>query len=217
MIKIFDRSVYGHEASRQLVTLRQGRRSAADYAIEFRTLAATCEWNEQALTARFLEGLSGEIKEEILSRDLPICLDQLVELAIRLDKLFELRHRLLPELRAAPPIFSSPAVVSPGPEPIQLGGLRISTAEHQRRITGGTQHVLRCTGAFRRKVSSKREGSYWQARLPFPHLTRLVPPSLPSCAVVALPFPAQLWLTREPRGILWMRTGHSITAFLFRS
>ncbi len=58
MIKIFDRSVYGHEAFRQLVTLRQGRRSATDYAIEFRTLAATCEWNEQALTARFLEGLS---------------------------------------------------------------------------------------------------------------------------------------------------------------
>ncbi len=46
MIKIFDRSVYGHETSRQLVTLRQGRRSATDYAIEFRTLAATCEWNE---------------------------------------------------------------------------------------------------------------------------------------------------------------------------
>ncbi len=93
MIKTFDCSVYGPEAYRQLVTLRQGRRSAADYAIEFRTLAATCEWNEQALSARFLEGLSGDIKEEILSRDPPTGLDQLVELAIRLDKRFELRRR----------------------------------------------------------------------------------------------------------------------------
>lgn len=42
MIKVFDHSVYGHEASRQLPTLRQGRRTAADYAIEFRNLAATC-------------------------------------------------------------------------------------------------------------------------------------------------------------------------------
>ncbi len=140
MIKIFDRSVYGHEASRQLVTLCQERRSAADYAIEFRTLAATCEWNEQALSARFLEGLSGEIKEEILSRDPPTCLDQLVELAIRLDKRFELRRRArysTPEPRTIPPIVSPPAVVSPGPDPMELGGLRISTAERQHCITGG--------------------------------------------------------------------------------
>ncbi len=113
---------------------------AADYAIEFRTLAATCEWNEQALSARFLEGLSGEIKEEILSRDLPTRLDLLVELAIRLDKCFALRRRARyspPEPRAVPPIVTSPAVVSPGPEPMQLGGLRISTAERQCRIAGG--------------------------------------------------------------------------------
>ncbi|RXN17632.1 Pol poly [Labeo rohita] len=91
MIKVFDRSVFGHEASRQLAILCQGRWSAADYSIEFRTLVATCEWNEPALTARFLEGLFGEIKEEILAHDPPSCLDQLVELAIRLDKRFELR------------------------------------------------------------------------------------------------------------------------------
>ncbi len=43
MIKIFDRSVFGREASRLLTTLHQGRRSVADFAIEFRTLATTCE------------------------------------------------------------------------------------------------------------------------------------------------------------------------------
>ncbi|RXN33047.1 Pol poly [Labeo rohita] len=93
MIKVFDRSVFGQEASRLLSSLRQGKRSAADYAIEFRTLAATCEWNEPALTARFLEGLMEEVREEILSRDVPSSLDQMVELAIRLDKRFEWRRR----------------------------------------------------------------------------------------------------------------------------
>ncbi|XDV25633.1 hypothetical protein PO909_029519 [Leuciscus waleckii] len=44
MIKVFDRSVYGQEASRLLSVLRQGRRSVADFAIEFRTLATTCGW-----------------------------------------------------------------------------------------------------------------------------------------------------------------------------
>ncbi len=42
MLKIFDRSVFGREASRLLTTLHQGRRSVADFAIEFRTLAITC-------------------------------------------------------------------------------------------------------------------------------------------------------------------------------
>ncbi len=66
MIKIFDRSVIGREASRLLAVLHQGRRSVADFAIEFRTLATTCEWNEPALVARFLEGLNMDLKEEIL-------------------------------------------------------------------------------------------------------------------------------------------------------
>ncbi len=35
MTKIFDRSVFGREASRLLTMLHQGRRSVADFAIEF--------------------------------------------------------------------------------------------------------------------------------------------------------------------------------------
>ncbi|MGL5101600.1 MAG: DUF4939 domain-containing protein, partial [Plesiomonas sp.] len=71
MIKVFDRSVFGTEASRRLASLRQGRRSVTDYSIEFRTLAATCSWNSEALTARFLEGLVSDIKDEIYSRESP--------------------------------------------------------------------------------------------------------------------------------------------------
>ncbi len=81
MIKIFDRSVIGREASRLLAVLHQGRRSVADFAIEFRTLATTCEWNEPALVARFLEGLNMDLKEEIYARGPPTQLDQLIELA----------------------------------------------------------------------------------------------------------------------------------------
>ncbi|RXN35309.1 Retrotransposon-derived PEG10 [Labeo rohita] len=68
MIKVFDHSVFGHEVSQQLATLHQGRQTTADYAIEFHTLAATCEWNKPALKARFLEGLSREIKGGLVSR-----------------------------------------------------------------------------------------------------------------------------------------------------
>lgn len=59
MIKVFDRSVFGKEASRQLASLHQGKRSVADYAIEFKTLAATSEWNPVAVAIRFLDGKNG--------------------------------------------------------------------------------------------------------------------------------------------------------------
>ncbi len=89
MIKVFDRSVYGHEASRLLAVLHQEERSVADFAIEFRTLATTCEWNEPALVARFLEGLNIDLREEIYACEPPAQFDQLVELAIRVEKCFE--------------------------------------------------------------------------------------------------------------------------------
>ncbi|RXN36541.1 Pol poly [Labeo rohita] len=136
MIKVFDRSVFGQEASRLLSSLRQGKRSAADYAIEFRTLSATCEWNEPALTARFLEGLTEEVREEILSRDVPSSLDKMVELAICLDKRFEWRRRARVPVPPLQPIPTSSSLATPrtDPEPKQLGSLCISGAERQRRI-----------------------------------------------------------------------------------
>ncbi len=137
MIKIFDRSVIGREASRLLAVLHQGRRSVADFAIEFRTLATTCEWNEPALVARFLEGLNMDLKEEIYARGPPTQLDQLIELGIRLDKCFEQRRRVRAS-ESRPLETLTPAVVSSplrsDPEPMQLGGVRISAEERQWRI-----------------------------------------------------------------------------------
>ncbi len=101
MIKVFDRSVYIFQA-----VLHQGESSVADFAIEFRTLATTCEWNEPALVARFLEGLNIDLKEEIYAREPPAPFDQLVELAIRLEKCFEQRWRVrgsVSRQREAPP------------------------------------------------------------------------------------------------------------------
>ncbi len=56
MIRVFDHSAHGEEASRILSSLRQGRRTVVDYSIEFRTLSTTCGWNEPALVARFFRG-----------------------------------------------------------------------------------------------------------------------------------------------------------------
>ncbi|KAG1926482.1 retrotransposable element [Pimephales promelas] len=136
MLRVFDRSAYGAEASRLMSTLRQGRRSAADFSIEFRTLSASCDWNEPALVARFLEGLNADIKDEILARETPTRLDPLIDLAIRVEKRFEMRRRSrgLERVPLTTPAPSSAPPPASDSEPMQLGGLRISAAERQRRI-----------------------------------------------------------------------------------
>jgi hypothetical protein len=138
MIRVFDRSAYGEEASRLLSSLRQGRRSAADFAIEFRTLATTSGWNEPALVARFQEGLNSELKDEIIAREVPTRLDPLIDLAIRIERRFDLRRRargLESSLLSSPPAALSSPPTGPEPEAMQLGGLRISTKERERRVT----------------------------------------------------------------------------------
>lgn len=49
-----------------------------DYAIEFRTLAATSQWNPEALAARFLDELVEDIKDEIYACEPPGLLDDLI-------------------------------------------------------------------------------------------------------------------------------------------
>ncbi len=107
--------------------------SVADFAIEFRTLATTCEWNEPALVARFLEGLNIDLREEIYAREPPAQFDQLVELAIRLEKCFEQWRRVRGSVSRQRTAFDS-SVSRLEPEPMQLGGICLSPTERQWRI-----------------------------------------------------------------------------------
>lgn len=69
-------------AAKCLLSLRQGSHSAAELAINFHTLAES-GWNDEMLQGAFQNVLNGEIKDELLSRDEPESLDQLVSLAIK--------------------------------------------------------------------------------------------------------------------------------------
>ncbi len=66
MRRVFDRALVGREAARMLADLRQGEQSVSDYSIQFRTLAAECEWNEKAQWDMFLHGLADRIHQEIV-------------------------------------------------------------------------------------------------------------------------------------------------------
>ncbi|RXN30166.1 Retrotransposon-derived PEG10 [Labeo rohita] len=94
-----------------------------------------------AMLGRHQEELSAarEVREEILSRDVPSSLDQMVELAIRLDKRFEGHRRARVPVPTLQPISNSSSSAAPrtDPEAMQLGSLCISGAERQRRIHHG--------------------------------------------------------------------------------
>lgn len=81
--KVFDCSKHGREAAREMLHIRQGRRSVSDYAIQFHTLVSSSGWNPEAQF--FLNGLSEEIKDELMTREPPADFDALVDLTIRID------------------------------------------------------------------------------------------------------------------------------------
>lgn len=160
--KVFGPVARGPDAMGGLLGLRQGGRTATDYALEFRVRARRSEWNAAAQVDAFLLGLADYLKDELVSYELPSSLDSLIELVLRLDQRIQGRRR---ERRwgfagrsSAPLPFRPPERVShqggepvEQEEPMQVGGARRSAGEPRRRQ--GRPSCLQC-GAAGHMVSS---------------------------------------------------------------
>ncbi|KAL0152021.1 hypothetical protein M9458_052666 [Cirrhinus mrigala] len=81
--EVFQPSPESSEAGEQIVALRQGRRPAADYALEFRTLAAQSGWNDGSLKLHYRKGLNQDLQVELACRDEGLTLNQYIDLSIR--------------------------------------------------------------------------------------------------------------------------------------
>ncbi|KAI2662624.1 Retrotransposon-like protein 1 [Labeo rohita] len=160
MKRVFDRAASGREAARILMDLRQGERSVSDYSIEFRTLAAECQWNEEAQWDRFLHGLADRVQKEIYALDLPADLNGLIDLALRpsggdnplgfpLGREFHLEPAAA--TRSASTTNTSPC------RWVELGFLG-------RRRRGGDPKVFACT-VVREKTSSSSTSTLLPVRL----------------------------------------------------
>jgi len=90
---VFDHDVYGQDAAAALSALQQGSSSVADYATEFRILAARCAWNESALYSAFRRGLGEAMKDALSGRESPITLNQLISQSIILNERYRERKR----------------------------------------------------------------------------------------------------------------------------
>ncbi|KAK3544439.1 hypothetical protein QTP86_012422 [Hemibagrus guttatus] len=101
--EVFEYPAGGKDILLQLMELRQGSDSAADYAIKFRILAAQSSWNDMALRAVFREGLSPVLQSILACQEDATSLSQYVATAIRLDNLLRQHHA-----GARPPVLSRP-------------------------------------------------------------------------------------------------------------
>ena len=137
----FDRSVSGPAATRQLFRIRQGQRSISDYAIEFRTLAASAGWGERELHGAYFNGLSEPLLDELNTCELPTSLNALIDLTLRIDARLTDRqaarhNREVVRPRDAPRTRNQNTfrpMDFPEPEPMQVGHSRLPFDERQRR------------------------------------------------------------------------------------
>ena len=136
MLLVFDQSTTGPDAAKLLMTIRQDKRSVTDYAIEFRTLAEESEWNDKALVTAFHHGLSDALKDGLASIGCPRELEPLIAHAVRLDN--RMRERRGDQgVSWLLPASSGRSKSSDDPEPMQLGGARLSAKEKERRMREG--------------------------------------------------------------------------------
>ncbi len=139
------RSRWSGARQRMLADLRQGEQSVSDYSIQFRTLAAECEWNEGAVG--HVPAWAGRpYPQEMMWWSYLWLLDELVDLALRVDARLQQRDlRGRRKLTPRYPFFDTGDTVghSSVDEPMQVGRARLSREERDRRRTRG----LCCTVA----------------------------------------------------------------------
>ncbi|KAK3544072.1 hypothetical protein QTP86_000978 [Hemibagrus guttatus] len=142
--EVFEHPAGGKDISVQLMEIHQGSDSAADYAIQFRTLAAQSEWNDAALWAVFRVGLNSALQTELARHVEATSLSQFVATAIRLDNLRRQRRTGAWDMASARPRvrMDCPGRGERDPEPMQLGRSRLT--EEERRPQGTPRRCYNC-------------------------------------------------------------------------
>lgn len=146
---VFEKGSGAEAAAHQLLNLKQGKRSMADYSIDFQILAEETGWGEDALRSTLLNNLCEELKDELTMRELPTSLDALMSLCVKVDG--RLRARRSSRLYNFHEPSGQPKTAPGGAqaelreqreeldqeEPMQLGHSRVNSTERHRRLVSG--------------------------------------------------------------------------------
>uniref|UniRef100_A0A3Q4G249 CCHC-type domain-containing protein n=1 Tax=Neolamprologus brichardi TaxID=32507 RepID=A0A3Q4G249_NEOBR len=86
---VFERGTGAEPASQRLLNLKQGRRCMAD----FWTMAEETGWRQPALISTLLNNVCDELKGELLMRELPKTLSEVITLCVNVDEHLRARRR----------------------------------------------------------------------------------------------------------------------------
>ncbi|CAM4706099.1 unnamed protein product [Leuciscus chuanchicus] len=128
---VFSQSSNAISVHDQLFRLRQGNSSVSDYALRFRTIAASSGWNEIALMTAYRQGLNSDICLQLAIYDDTIGIEKLIQRSILIA---QHRTACFQNPSARPPRLSEP-VNPPVPEPMEFDSGRLTTTERNRRRT----------------------------------------------------------------------------------
>ncbi|RXN16244.1 Pol poly [Labeo rohita] len=106
--EVFEYPAGGRDISTQIIHAKQGNRTAADYAIEFRILAAQSGWNDVSLKAIFYNSLNIDLQTELTCRRENSSFSELVNLTIKIDNLM----RQTPKQRTIKAMIDSGAAMN---------------------------------------------------------------------------------------------------------
>ncbi|KAL0192230.1 hypothetical protein M9458_010526, partial [Cirrhinus mrigala] len=126
--EVFDHSAGGEEPGEELLRLKQGASTAADYTLRFRTLATQSGWESRPLKLMYRRGLNEELQAELACRDEGKSLEEFMELAIRLDNLIRSRRGK----RSAK--FPLPSPEHQEQKAMQVGRTHLTQDERERRL-----------------------------------------------------------------------------------
>lgn len=102
------------------LAIKQGKRRAAEYALEFHIIASGSEWNELALKVEFQQGLNTEVLTELACHDKQMTLNSLIDLATSLDNLIQNHCNYLKSATPPSPVDT--------PEPMQITRAKVDLA-----------------------------------------------------------------------------------------
>ncbi|KAL0183731.1 hypothetical protein M9458_019427, partial [Cirrhinus mrigala] len=85
--EVFEYPAGGKDISTQIIGIKQGNRTAAEFAVEFRMLAAQSGWNDVSLKAMFYHSLNPDLQTELACRREDSSFSEFVTLTIKINNL----------------------------------------------------------------------------------------------------------------------------------
>ena len=151
-------------ASNKIRRLFQGRRPAAHYAADFRSLAVDLDWNDASLMDQYRHGLNDSVKDMLIHYPIPASLDSLIALSVQLDnRIYERRSEKYQGWDHKTDVKSTP--VEPKSNAMEIDAIRrgpLSDQEKKRRremnlclYCGSDQHLrAACPVASKKNFSN---------------------------------------------------------------